>query len=338
MNKAANILFVFSAALILLSACNDNDSSASPYDEILEHSPFKSLTDSIRLEPQNDDLYFRRAVLLNSNNFPEPALLDFEKAWSLKKNEEYALGVSTLLLEKKPDSAVLFLNDAVKLLPNSLLLQLNLAHAYDQLQKTDEALAICETILQQHPKQVDVMKMKADLFIKKGKNNEATAILQNAYALTPFDVELNYQLALQLAETKNPKVLALCDSLIKADSAEAHAYPYYYKGIYYANTGENAKALAQFDEAIKTEYNFIDAYTEKGSLLYEMKKYNEALNVLNLSLNIKADNANNFYWIARCQEALGNKAEARLNYLRAWELDKTFTEAKQAAEKIINEK
>jgi len=37
------------------------------------------------------------------------------------------------------------------------------------------------------------------------------------------------------AETKNEKLLPLTDSLIRADSLETHAEPYYYKGIYYNN-------------------------------------------------------------------------------------------------------
>ena len=41
-------------------------------------------------------------------------MADFKKAWTLKKDEKYALGISTLLLDKKPDSAIIFLNHALK--------------------------------------------------------------------------------------------------------------------------------------------------------------------------------------------------------------------------------
>ncbi len=335
MNKVANLVSAIIAGMIFLSSCHDKGTD-NPYDNILQNGPFKGLTDSIRLEPGNHDLYFRRAVLLNSNNFPEPALLDFQKAWSLKKEEKYALGVSTLLLEKKPDSAILFLNEANKLLPGSQLLRLTLARAYDSKGNIDGALGICNEVLQKNPNQVDVMKMKADLLLKKGDSNGAIHTLEQAYQLTPYDPELNHQLALQLAEAKNPKVVTLCDSLIRADSLGQHAEPYYYKGIYYANINDKEKALGLFDEAIRRDYTFLESYTEKGSLLYDQKKYNEAIKVFNLSLNISPDYADNYYWIAKCQEAMGNKSEAKLNYLRAWELDKSFTEAKQAAEKITN--
>jgi tetratricopeptide (TPR) repeat protein len=53
-----------------------------------------------------------------------------------------------------------------------------------------------------------------------------------------------------------------------------------------------------------------------------------------LANTISPSFADAWYWIGRCQEFLGQKEEAKLNYERAYGLDKTFTEAKEAAEKI----
>lgn len=333
MNRTAKITVFCLAVLMVISSCNDNDPS-SPYGELLDQAPFAKLTDSIRNTPDNDDLYFRRAVLLNENNFPEPSLADFKKAWSLKKEEKYALGISTLLLESKPDSALAFLNNALKDLPNSLLLRISLARAYDKKNEINAALNACDLILNLNPQQVDVLKLKASLLGKKGKNKEAITTLEKAYNLTPFDVELNYMLALRYAENKNQKVLSLCDSLIRADTLEQHAEPYYYKGIYYSNINDKNKALQLFDEAVKRNYNFLEGYVEKGSILFERKQYNEALKVFNLLLNISPDYPDSYYWIGKCQQATGQKEEARLNYQRAYGLDNTFKEAKDSADKL----
>jgi len=284
--------------MTIISSCNDNRST-SPYDEILEQQSFAAITDSIKKDPSNDQLRFRRAVLLNTNNFPEPALADFKKAWSLNKEEKYALGISTLLLEKKADSAILFLQEALKELPRSYLLRLSLARGYTATNKTKEALAICDEILSQKPDLADVIKLKADLLDKENQTAEATRLWEQAYRLAPFDVELNYILALRYAEAKNPRVLSLCDSLIKADTEGRHAEPYYYKGIYYANINEKTKALSSFDDAIKHDFYFLDGYIEKGSLLYEMKKYEDAISVFNLALTISPSFADAYYWISK---------------------------------------
>ena len=333
MKYFAKILVTAACSMTIISSCNDN-SNDSPYDEILEQKAFAAITDSIKKDPSNDQLRFRRAVLLNTNNFPEPALADFQKAWSLKKEEKYALGISTLLLEKKADSAILFLQEALKEIPRSYLLRLSLARGYTATNKNKEAMAICDEILSQKPDLADVIKLKADLLDKENQTAAATRLWEQAYQLAPFDVELNYILALRYAEAKNPRVLSLCDSLIKADTEGRHAEPYYYKGIYYANISDNVKALSSFDEAIKHDFYFLDGYIEKGSLLYEMKKYEEAIAVFNLSLTISPSFADAYYWIAKCQEAMGKKEEAKANYLRAFELDKTMKEAREAADSL----
>jgi tetratricopeptide (TPR) repeat protein len=141
---------------------------------------------------------------------------------------------------------------------------------------------------------------------------------------------------LKYAEAKNPKVINICDSLIKMDSLGVHADPYYYKGIYYSNINDKAKALSLFNDAIKHDYNFLDAHIEKGIILYDQQKYEEAYQSFNLAMTISPKYADSYYWMAKCQEATGNKAEAKLNYQRAYGLDKTLKEAKDAADKIVN--
>lgn len=329
----------FACLLVFFNwACGggNNKEENSPFTELLSSPLYSSFTDSIRKSPKNPELYFRRAVILNANNEAEPALEDFRKAWSLEKNEKYALGVSTLLLDKKPDSAMAFIRKALEFLPQSMLLRLSLARALDAQNKADEALAICNEILTKNPKQVDILKMKAGLLNKKGLPADALQILEFAYSLTPYDVELNYMLALRLAEAKNPKLISLCDSLIRADSLGNHAEPYYYKGIYYSNTANRPAAIEQFDEAIKHDYYFLDAYIEKGSVYYDQKKYTEALKVFRLANTLSPAFPDAWYWMAKCQEAMGQKTEAKLNYEKAFGLDKNFTEAKEGADRLKN--
>jgi tetratricopeptide (TPR) repeat protein len=319
--------------LFIISGCT-NEGSQSPYAEIVNAPPFATITDSIKREPGRDDLYFRRAVLLNQNNFPEPALEDFKKAWSLNRQEKYALGAGNIYLEKNAESALLFLNAAIKELPGSVLLNLSLARANDNLNRSSEALAIIDKILIQEPSQVDFLKLKSAILDKKGLSKESLLLLQQAYKYAPFDVELNYELGYKYAEARDPTTILLMDSLAAADSGGHHAEPYYYKGLYYSNINEKTKAMEQFNLAIARNYYFLNAYIEKGRLLFDQKKFKEAYQVFNLAMTISPKFADAYYWMGRCQEELGQKAEAKMNYQRAFGLDKTFTDAKEAADKL----
>ena len=326
-------LYYFLSVVILIWSCNNNEAT-SPYDDILTQPPYSSITDSIRKEPNRDDLYFRRAVLLNKNNLPEPALADFKKAWVLAPNERYAVGVSNILLEKKPDSAVIFLNKAIQEIPNSLFLQLSLARSYDALNKTDEALAVCDRILQQEPSQVNALVLKSDLLLKKEDIPNTITTLEKAYMIVPSNREISNKLAYQYAESKNAKAIPLADSMISKDSLHLFAEPYYIKGLYYSNIKNHAKAIQEFDATIKTDHRYLNAYIEKGKILFEQKKTTDALKTFQLANTITPSFPDAWYWMGRCLETLGQKQEAKLNYEKAYSLDKTFTEAKEAAEKI----
>lgn len=326
-------LFLFIVALSILTGCNNSEES-SAYGDLFKQQRFAPLTDSIKKDSKNPELYFRRAVLLNSNNLPEPALADFQKAWSINKQEKYAYAISSLLIDKKSDSATVFLREALQAIPNSILLRLSLARSLDAQGQTDAALAACNEILQLNPQQVDALVLKSDLLEKKNMVAESIGVLEQAYAITPYDLELNYNLAYKYAENKNAKVIALCDSLAAKDSLGIHAEPYYYKGIYYSNINESGKAIAQFDQAIKKDYQFKNPYIEKGRILYEQKKYPDAMKVFQLVMRLSPSFADSYFWMAKCQEATGQKAEAKLNYQRAYGLDKSWTEAKEAADRL----
>lgn len=325
--------FIVSVLSVFSLSCNNEDSS-SPYAAILSQPPYASLTDSIKKEPRQDGLYFRRAILLNKNNLPEPALADFKKAWSLSKQESYAVGASNILIEKNKNEAISFLLEALKELPESIFMQLSLARLYDEQNKTNEALTVCDAILEQQHDQVNALMLKSELFQKKGDTTGSTAALEKAYQLVPDNMDIGYKLAYQYAENKNAKVITLTDSLIAKDSLKLHAEPYYVKGMYYSNTGDRAKAIQLFNETIRMDYNFLNAYIEKGKIFLEQKKVADALKTFQLANTISPAFADAWYWIGRCQEALGQKEDAKLSYEKAYSLDKTFTEAKEAADSL----
>ena len=53
-----------------------------------------------------------------------------------------------------------------------------------------------------------------------------------------------------------------------------------------------------------------------------------------LALKIAPASADFYYLLGNTQHALGNDNEAKLNYLRAYGLDKSLTDAKEAADKL----
>ena len=181
----------------------------------------------------------------------------------------------------------------------------------------------------------DYLFKRSELLELAGDTTEAIKTLE-LFVIPGELTHAGLRLTNLYAETKNPKAISLSDAMKKNDASGKDPNPDYLKGIYYYNINDYKNALLQFDECIRKDYNFIDAYMEKGSILFKQQKYSEALKVFDLALTISNSFADAFYWKAKCQEALGLKQEAKLNYQRAYGLDKTLIEAKEAADRINN--
>lgn len=317
--------------LPLVTGCKDNNQSADP---ILEKPPYDKITDSIKVAPKNAELYYHRGSMLYHNNQLLHAEQDLRKAWQLDPSEEYALSLTTILRRRNTDTAITFLQEAIKKMPESIALHIGLARGYEQKGQYDKALTITDEILKQFPNQLDALLLKSDLLKEQKKYDEALKYMEAAYTYAPLDADIGYELAYDYAEAKNNKALQLADTLIRLDPSERSARAYYIKAVYFKNIGNNTEAIKYFNESIQRDYNFLDGYLDKGILLYNLKRYPEALKSFQLGQRISPSTPDFYYWIGKTEEATGNKADAKLNYQRAYGLDRSMTEAKQAADRL----
>ncbi|MBD0332999.1 MAG: tetratricopeptide repeat protein [Chitinophagaceae bacterium] len=313
-----------------LIACNGNEHA----DEILSKPPYDKLTDSIKKFKGDAALYSRRGELLYQNNQFPYAESDYKKAWTLQPNEEHAIDVAKVLIKKNQDSAITFIEKALIKIPESIVLQVSLAKGYQKRNQPEKALAICNQVISKHPNQLDALILKSEILQSLNKNDEALATLEKAYSYAPFDAEIAYDLAFEYAESQNSKALVLADSLIRMDSLKIHPEPYLLKGIYYYTKKNYDAALQQFNTAIKKDYNYLDAHMYKGEMFYDQKRYSDALKTFQLVINITPTYADAYFWMGKTLQAMGNKQEAKLNYQRAYGLDKSLTGAKEAADKL----
>lgn len=321
-------IILFFSTILFLIACGSEETSQNIYDE----PPYASLTDSLAQFPKNAELYYKRGVLLYNNQKVDLAATDIRQAWNLNPTEQYALSMVTIMREKHADSAIAFIQKALKKLPNSLALQVGLARGYQAKGETEKAMQVTENIIQQYPGQIDALTLQSELL--KNKNaNLALAKLETAYSLVPSDPQLAYDLAFEYAEAKNAKAIKLTDSLIKAKAPEVEK-AFYLKGLYYANIGNTTESVKNYDEAIRKNYNFLDAYRDKGQVQFNQKNYAAARKTFEVALRVEPEEPEFYYWLAKIDEAEGKKAEAKLNYKKAYELDKSFMQAKEAYDRL----
>ena len=138
------------------------------------------------------------------------------------------------------------------------------------------------------------------------------------------------------AETKNPKSLIIADALLKANRVKSGKDAMFVKGLYYSYTNDKKKAINYFDSSLQMDFTYMFSYREKAIALYDLGKYEEALEVLKKAVTIQNNFDEGYYWMGKCFEKLGRKDDAIQSYQTALLYDKNFTEAKEALEKIKN--
>ena len=231
--------------------------------------------------------------------------------------------------------------DSIKRYPNDTLLKYEFVQTLQDVGMYKEAIAFLDSMNITKGDSANLknyygyLYKRSELLAQAGDTAKAIRTLELFVA--PGEVtEAGKQLANLYAETKNPKTIAICDAMIKNDASGRDPEPNYFKGAYYYNIGEYDKAIQQFNSCIKKDYTFLDAHMEKGRILYKQAKYKEAIDVYDLVIKISNSFADAHLWKGKCQEALGQKEEAKISYQRAYAFDKTLTEAKEAAERINN--
>jgi tetratricopeptide (TPR) repeat protein len=302
--------------------------------DVLAEPPYARLTDSIKKFPSNADLLLRRGELLAQNDKHELANLDFKSAWEKEQSEHVAMAyVSNLFLVNKPRQAVKLLEESVKKFPDNPEFRRRLSEAYIQIGSADKAMMQYDSILNINPANFEAWYEKGMLLTELKDTAGALAAFEQSYHLQPLTLN-GVPLANLYAETKNPKAIEICDELIRKDSAGESLDPVYIKGIYYSNTRQHKLAIEQFEQCIRKDWKFTDAYIEKGIILYEIKNIDEALQTFKLASTISPRYPDTYYWQGRCYEAIGKKEEAMENYIRAYSLDRNFVEARERIENL----
>jgi tetratricopeptide (TPR) repeat protein len=325
---------LFVITLIIAIGCN-NKEETNDFTKIVKDEIYATITDSIKKFPKEDTLYLGRALLLTKNKQYEAALIDFTEAWELKENEDNGifLGVGYINLSRYKDAIAHFVQLTQKF-PDNLMIRERLAFCFEQSNLPNEAINQYDYILKKDPEDYVTMATKA--YALQQMNNDAEAIkwFEKSYNGIP-NLTIGNELALMYAESKNPKTIALCDVLIKEDSSEnKNVQPIYAKGLYYKNIGNYGAAMPLLDDCIKLDYTFPYAYLDKSVILYDQKKYDEAIKILEIAKQNDNKNSEVYYRMGKCLEAKGNKEGAKLEYERALALEPDYEVAKEALGKL----
>ncbi|RXK62741.1 tetratricopeptide repeat protein [Lacibacter luteus] len=199
----------------------------------------------------------------------------------------------------------------------------------------DKALAQVEQLLQKQPDNPAYLFMKADALERKADTINAITTYQQAIQSAGVFNEAELRLASLYAETGNKTAVILCDGLLKdASAAQMRSDVLFVKAAYYSKVKDIAKALAVYNQLIREDYTYMEAYIEKGLLFYDQQKYAEAWKSFQQSTNVSNKYADGYFWMAKAEEKMNKTKEAIDNYKRSLALDQSITEAREALKRL----
>lgn len=186
---------------------------------------------------------------------------------------------------------------------------------------------------------ISILNSIAQESLQEGDTLKAIEHIRRSLSLDLNQYDIEATLCFLYAAKKDPRSIEVADRLIKQESEKnTPGRGHYLKGIYFANLGDSENAIRQFDSSIISNFTFIDAYIEKSIVLYDQRKFNEAIDLLNKALTFDRYNGDLYFWLAKNHQSNQNKPEAIRNYEQTIMLDSLNEEAKQELFKIKNQK
>ena len=229
------------------------------------------------------------------------------------------------------------LKNLIKKYPDSLMLVQDLIESYRNDASYDSAIALTDEEIKKDSGNAYLWNMKATLHFENDDTLAAIKSLEHAVAIYPLP-EYLIALGTIYAEVKNIKSLIIADELLRSNKSKSGKDAFFLKGLYYTYTNDKKKAISFFDSSLHLDFTYMYSYREKAIALYDLGRYDDALQTLKRAVTIQNNFEEGYYWMGKCYEKLRQPDDAIQSYQNALLYDKNFIEARQALDKLEGEK
>ncbi len=315
-----------------LSCQSDQPDSSLP-------EPLAEMNLAIQSGPENTDLYKTRAAWYLENGDFEKAIADWEKVLQLDSNqlEHFHLLAQGFQQDDQGKKAIRTLQRAQKYFPDSLSTGLKLAYYQYLNDQNAAALFTLEELQKKHPKNADILYLKAINQLEQGDTALSIKELEKGALIDPSIQagEMLLLLAELYSRSGNGKALALYDQVIALYPERWDAY--LGKGDYFASEGVMDKALQAYRTLILRNPQFSEAYLRSGLIYLQMDSLAQAARQISLAIQTDPVSVDAYYWSGVVSEAQGKVTLAIQQYQQVLQLNPASNRASQALERLSSD-
>ena len=328
-------LFLFLFLPIVVTSCGNTTDEQPVADTTPVKDSLTSINELIRKDPNNLDLYYRRALIMVDRKDYGIALLDINRILALDSNTtKYLLtGADIHFFIGKIQRADQLLRRAVQIAPEDAECALRLAQLHHYLKRYDEELELLNGVLDRDKRNSQAYFMKG--MVCKEQNDTANAMknMQLAVQMDPDYYNAYIQMGLIAANQKNPLAVDYYRNALEIQPTSQEAL--YDLGMYYQETDQYNPAIETYTALLKVNPHHFDAHFNLGMIhAYKLDVVDEGLKYFNMAIEDNPTEPRGYYGRGYCFEKKGDVNAATADYKKALEVDPQYTNAARALEGI----
>jgi tetratricopeptide (TPR) repeat protein len=334
-------IFILSICAAFFFSCGNkkNTAAENKTDSTKVSDPISILTEKIKADTNNASLYYERSKWNLNMKHLGSAEFDIKKALSIDSSKaayymQYAdVSFANMNVEQTEE----LIKKAITMQPENIDAYLKLSEFYLYIKKYEESLKYADEALK-------IDKHKAKAYFIKGfvfKETKDTASAVSSFQ-TAVEQEPNYYDAyLLLGNLYAPRHRPLAvEYYNRALTLEPHSTEAYYaRGLYFQNSGELDKAVADYKQILAFDPDYPQAYYNLGFIEANYKNnYRKAVEYFTQAIAKKKYYVEALYNRGYCYEELGDKKNAVADYGAALSIVPTYKLAEEALKKLKESK
>ncbi len=325
----------FSLLIVILGlfACKP-EKKEEPKAKISNDPQLISLNDFIVKNPGNAEGYFNRAKYFYDLQAYDEAVVDLASAMKIDsmKPKYYYLLADTYMDYYQSRMALMTMQKASGMFPDSIHTLLKLTEYEIILQKYDDAMQTIRNILEKDKQNADAYLLMGTVLEQSEDNKRALAAFKKSTEMNPFLID-SWIKAGEVADKLGEKdAKKYFETAMRIDTNSYSAL--YAMAMHFQNKNERPEAIQWLKKINQKHPNVPDPYLNIGILYNEMDSLQQALDYIDIAINLDKVYSNAYFVKGSVLERQGKLKEAQRNYSQASTLNPKFTKAAQESERL----
>jgi tetratricopeptide (TPR) repeat protein len=320
--------------LSLLLSCGkksgegDNPDAGLP-EGIKSNKTITRLTEEIKKDPDNADLYYARSRELFREGVYQTAMQDAHRAIDIDSTRPpyYLLLSDIYFTVNQTRKAKEYLERCIRIDDKNVDANMKLAEMYLYVEQHKLSIEYVDKVLKQELRNPKAYFIKGMNFKEMGDTARAISNFQTVVEQDPEYYNAYMQLGKLHTLQNNELAVQYLNTALRLNPRSTEAL--YARGLYYQNRGDYDNANRDYDSLLRIDPVFKSAYYNKGYILMLNKKYPQAIEEFNMAIQSERYYKEAYYMRGLCYRYIRKEDKAQEDFKMALKIDPDYEMARK---------